>query len=379
MTKRVLFAIIAVMFACCSCHQEGGTDNPSEGQEPAKEESKIDKNLVTSNPTNEAKALYDYLRGLYGSKTVSAVMADVNWNTKVAEAVYTKTGKYPAINCFDFIHIYVPSGNGWINYNNITPVTAWHDAGGIVSLMWHFNVPLSESTTVGSDGSGVTCSPDQTTFKASNALKEGTWENAWYVQETEKVASVILKLQAKGIAAIWRPWHEAAGNYTALKWNGSAWFWWGADGPETFKALWKDMFDRFAAKGIRNLIWVWTAQNYNGDSNSYTSDEAWYPGDDVVDIVARDLYGTSARDNGTEFEQLQARYPGKMITLGECGWANGGSQPFAPLRGAWGSGAKWSWFMPWYTDGFTMVSEAWWKSAFENDYVITRESCTLYK
>ncbi|MER8245226.1 glycosyl hydrolase, partial [Acinetobacter baumannii] len=76
-----------------------------------------------------------------------------------AEKIFKATGKYPAMNCYDFIHIYVPKqgSNGWINYNDITPVTNWADQGGLVSLMWHFNVPKTESTVPGANGSGVTC------------------------------------------------------------------------------------------------------------------------------------------------------------------------------------------------------------------------------
>ena len=112
------------------------------------------------------------------------------------------------MNCYDFIHIYVPDGNGWINYSDITPVTEWVDKGGIVQLMWHFNVPVNESTKPGMDGSGVTCSPDKTTFRASNALQEGTWEHQYFYEQMDRVIAVILKLQEAGIAATWRPFHR---------------------------------------------------------------------------------------------------------------------------------------------------------------------------
>ena len=186
--------------------------------------------LADAAATDNAKRLYKYLQLNYGSKTISSVVANVNWNHDEAEKIYKTTGKYPAMNCYDFIHIYVPNqgSNGWINYNDITPVTEWADAGGIVQLMWHFNVPKSESTTPSQDGSGVTCTPSETTFKASNALTSGTWENKWFYQEMDKVADVLLKLQDAGIAAVWRPFHEAAGNATyknQADWTKS-WFWW---------------------------------------------------------------------------------------------------------------------------------------------------------
>ena len=335
---------------------------------------------ISSKPltTNEAAVkLYSYFYSLYGQKTISSVMADVNWNNKLAEKIKKLTGKYPAMNCYDFIHIYVPSGNGWINYDDITPVTDWAKAGGIVQLMWHFNVPKSETTEVKSNGDGVTCTPSETTFKASNALVDGTWENKWFYQEMDKVIAVILKLQEAGIAATWRPFHEAAGNATAKKqanWT-KAWFWWGYDGADTFKKLWVAMYDYFMQKGVTNLIWIWTTQNYNGNSSSYNLDSNWYPGDNYVDMVARDLYGYTAAQNAQEFKEIQAAYPSKMVVLGECGKGDAGEQ--GRISDCWTAGAKWGHFMVWYQGGQgstdTMCSDAWWKNAIADENVITRD------
>jgi len=332
----------------------------------------IAKTPVTSGISAKAKALYDYLLKNYGSKIVSSIMADVAWNHTEADKVYKVTGKYPAMNCYDFLHICVPENN-WINYNDLTPVTEWADAGGIVSLMWHFNVPLSQSTTVGADGSGVTCTPSKTTFRAKNCLTSGTWENTWFYSEMDKVVNVILALQEKGIAALWRPFHEAAGNYYATAFKGEAWFWWGYDGPEAYKNLWNAMQDYFYSKGIRNLIWVWTAQCYNCEPSKYNSDSAYYPGDDRVDIVARDLYGQNAKTNYTEYVTAQTAYPHKMVTLGECGLD--GTTAFASIPDVWSAGAFWSWFMPWY--GSCMPDNSWWTAAMSSEYVITRDKLDL--
>ena len=332
--------------------------------------------------TEAAKRLYRYFRNSYGKVIFPSVMANVNWNNDCAEKIKKNiTGKYPAMNCYDFIHIYVPTNN-WIDYNDISPVTSWANAGGIVQLMWHFNVPVTAATVPGSDGSGVTCSPDKTTFRASNVFTEGSWENKWFYQEMDKVASVILKLQDAGIAATWRPFHEAAGNATAKQqadWTKS-WFWWGYDGAEVYKKLWVTMFDYFKQKGIRNLIWIWTTQNYNGDSSKYNQDTDWYPGGQYVDIVGRDLYGCTAAQNAQEFKEIQATYPDKMVVLAECGWNGDASHPQADIMECWNAGAKWGHFMVWYqgnngTKSDTMVSDSWWSSAMKKDNadtVITR-------
>ena len=49
----------------------------------------------------------------------------------------------------------------------------------------------------------------------------------------------------------------------------------------------------------------------------------------------------------------------------------GGSTSFANIADVWGAGAKWSSFMVWYGSNF--CSDAWWKNAMTNAYVITRE------
>lgn len=348
-------------------------EKPEEKPDDKPQEIDISKTLVTENATNEAKALYGYLLSQYGKKIISSIMADVNWNHREADKVHSATGKYPAMNCYDFIHIYVPENN-WINYSDLKPVTEWAEAGGIVSLMWHFNVPKSATVSPGADGSGVTCTPGETTFKAQNVFTKDSWENKWFYDQMDKVVAVILGLQEKGIAAIWRPFHEAAGNSTykqQASWTKS-WFWWGYDGAEVYKKLWVAMFDYFESKGIRNLIWVWTTQNYNGDSSKYNQDKAWYPGDAYVDIIARDLYGSTASANATEFKEIQATYPTKMVALGECGTDSGANPPkaFATIPSVWSAGAKWSWFMPWY--GSNMPDTSWWGAALSNSNVITR-------
>lgn len=333
--------------------------------------SSISKTPLTTNP--EAVKLYQYFYEQYGKKIVSSVMANVNWNNECAEKVYKLTGKYPAMNCYDFIHIYFSPAN-WIDYTKITPVKQWVDAGGLVQLMWHFNVPYDEA---GSNGtSDWNARPDKTTFKGSNALKEGTWENKVFYEQMDKVVATMLKLQEAGIAATWRPFHEAAGNTTAKNFKGSAWFWWGDEGADVFKQLWIAMYKYFEQKGVNNLIWIWTTQN-GVDDPDYNPDTDWYPGDEYVDIVARDLYGRNANDNKREFLSIQKTYPSKMVALGECGYNTSSKTDGAKIGDLWEAGARWGHFMVWYQGDYgstsTMASDDWWKASMNADCVITRD------
>jgi len=110
-----------------------------------------------------ALALYQYLLKNYGTSVLSGMMANVAWNNEQSEAVYAVTGKYPAINGYDYIHLPAScAGANWINYADITPVSEWDAAGGIVAAGWHWLVPKTEVTV--SSGSEESGSSEETTI-----------------------------------------------------------------------------------------------------------------------------------------------------------------------------------------------------------------------
>lgn len=62
-------------------------------------------NTPVNTLTAEAQRVYDFLQETYEQKTISGMMANVAWNVEESEQVYQWTGKYPALNCFDYIHL----------------------------------------------------------------------------------------------------------------------------------------------------------------------------------------------------------------------------------------------------------------------------------
>ncbi len=320
----------------------------------------IDEYLVTPDPIPNASRLYEYLRSIYGEKTLSGSMAKVSWNIDEAEWVKKWTGSYPAIAVFDYIHLdYSPAD--WIDYGNIATVKEWFDKGGIVSAGWHWNVPVSKGSQELSTSADVD-------FSAAEAVKEGTWENSVIKEDLEKIAEYLLLLQAENIPVIWRPMHEAAGN-TYTEYHSGAWFWWGKDGAEAYVSLWRYVFDYFSRKGLRNLIWVWTTQT----SSEMDSDYDFYPGDSYVDIVGKDIYNVNdAADISAMFKTVTRKSPTKMVTLSECG-------NVSEIGKQWNEEARWLYFMPWYdydndfSENFAHdhAGIAWWKEAFDSPEVIT--------
>ena len=337
---------------------------------PGQSNTNITASLVTVAPSSQAVKVYEFLKSNYGTKVVSGTMANVNWNINEAEWVKRHTGKYPAIATFDYIHL-KSSPADWIDYSNTTVAENWWKNNGLISAGWHWIVPTSQGA------SELTYEPGKTTFNAANATVVGTWENDVVKADLEKMAGYLKLLKAKNIPVIWRPLHEAAGNTYEYN-GGTAWFWWGAKGADAYKKLWIYMFDYFKAQGLNNLIWVWTTQ---------TKDKEFYPGDDYVDIVGRDIYNKGdALAVAIEFSRIQDAYPNKMVTLSECG-------NVAKISDQWAAGAAWSCYMPWYdynrTNSLTEAdfssadhqhaNGAWWIDAFSKDNVITRDAMPSLK
>lgn len=327
--------------------------------------------LCTPHPLPQAQKVYDYLHQIYGQKILSASMANVNWNIAEAELVKQATGKYPAIATFDYIHLFASPAD-WIDYGDITVVKNWWKEGGLVAAGWHWNVPNVEN------GSSFTCTPGDgkqnqegnwtTTFRPSHIFVEGSWERKVVDADLDEMVGYLKLLQDEGIPVIWRPLHEAAGNIYVYP-GGKAWFWWGYDGAEAYKKLWRYMFDYFAERGIRNLIWVWTAQ---------TKDEDFYPGDEYVDMVGCDIYNKTAEEITRQYQLVAQNYPNKLLVLSECGGV-------ANISEQWESGARWGYFMPWYHyNATTLIGHQhadieWWKDAMNHDFILSRDQLPSMK
>jgi len=313
----------------------------------------------------EAENLLQYLKEIEGEKTLSGTTANVNWNINEAKWVNKHTGKWPALNFFDFIHLPFSPSN-WIDYSNITEVYNWHKNGGIVGCMWHWNMPTN-------DGQDWTCTPGtgnkETGFDVRKIFEPESAEYKQMMNDIDKVASTLKKLKQRKIPVLWRPLHEAGGQ----------WFWWGLD-AEACNELWRVMYNRFHEAGLNNLIWVWTsAAAWN---RPYSEGYKWYPGDEYVDIVGIDIYNNSSASNiySTCYKMLRKKSPDKLIALTECG-------SLAPISQQWKAGARWLYFAPWYdyertnntsSEAFKSTEHQhcnveWWNDAFSNDYVLTRD------
>ncbi|MBN2635682.1 MAG: T9SS type A sorting domain-containing protein [Prolixibacteraceae bacterium] len=299
----------------------------------------IGKTLVTPNPTDRTAKLYQFLYDNYGRKIISGAMTlnsmdEVNW-------LKANTGKEPALVGLDFMHC----GRGYSWYNNDTPVNdakSYYSKNGIPAFCWHWRDPSRKTEAFYTS---------ETSFDISKISDSTSVEYQAILKDIDYISGLLLKLQTEDVPVLWRPLHEASGG----------WFWWGAKGAEPCKKLYRLMYDRMVNyHGLRNLVWVWTSQ---------LDDKNWYPGDDVVDIIGRDIYKDGDHTSQIiEFNKLNNDYEGKkMITLSETG-------SFPDVDNLIADEAAWSFYMPWYGN-FVRDSKynslSLWKKMFAHEYVIT--------
>ena len=202
-------------------------------------------------------------------------------------------------------------------------------------MTWHWNVPCEKGS---SDIAFYvkSASDKYTTFSITKALEEGTCENEVLMADIKLIAGELKKLKDADVPVLWRPLHEAEG----------AWFWWGAEGAEPCKKLYRLLYDQLTnVYGLDNLIWIWTG------STSPAASE-WYPGDDVVDIVGCDKY--NAKDglpnlsaiSATFYSLVQSTDGQKMVTMSE-------NDSIPSIENLVNEKAHWLYFCPWYMNYLT--------------------------
>ncbi len=249
---------------------------------------------VDPQATQEARGLLTKLAGLYGKHTLTAQMdaADL----KVLQAA---SDRLPAIFAADLM-FQSPSmvERQGPRPKEIEAILSKASAGHVISLLWHWNAPTGLLDTQGQRWfRGFYAKA--TSFDFEPALDPAHPDHALLLRDIDAIAEPLKRLDAAKVAVLWRPLHEC-------EYGG---FWWGTKGPDAFKKLWSLLFDRLTKHHqLHNLIWVHTSE-----------DPAWYPGDDLVDIVCVDAYPASSADAlAARWEPMRKRFDGrKMIALGE--------------------------------------------------------------
>lgn len=291
-----------------------------------------------------------------GVKNVMKYLSDITYH-KVVTGQHTQsmgqeelhhirkiTGKQPALLGFELLSYspninYLDTDEACMtevleNYGTLKRAWEWAEAKGLITFTWHWFSPLG--------GRSKSFFSENTDFDASKAVVEGTAENRAFLSDLDTMAGILRPFCEKQIPILWRPFHEGDGG----------WFWWGAQGADTVKKLYRIMQERYTnLHKLNNLIWVWNAPGVE-----------YYPGDDVVDIISRDMYPPAHchTSRKKEYDELVERTDQKKIVLiGEIG-----SLP--SLRAIVEEGAGWASYMTW-SHGFCLGEEF-------NSYEVLRET-----
>lgn len=257
---------------------------------------KKDASLTDTQAAPETKYLFNRIKAMakqgyvFGHQDATAY--GMGWKNE-ADAyrsdVNDVVGDYPGVYGFDIGHLELGHTQNLdtVNFGQMKHlIQRAHKAGGIVTLSWHADNPISGGNSW------------DTTAVVKHIIKGGSLHTpyrAWLLN----VADFMNDLKDNNgnvIPVVFRPYHEM---------NGS-WFWWGQGNctPEEYKTLWRETVDILSNEfGVHNLIYAYSPNGLN-DPEDYLR---YYPGDDYVDMLGLDIY-----QHGTTEEfvaQLQRDIP----------------------------------------------------------------------
>ena len=281
------------------------------------------------NAQDGAKNVFQYLTKLSGHGIITGQHTKTMGLEELCH-IEQVTGKRPALLGFELLS-YSPNINYTDtdqecmdevmgNYGTLRRAWEWAAQKGLITFTWHWFSPLG--------GRSKSFFMNNTDFDARKALQEGTREHRAFLSDLDCMAGILRPFCDKGVPILWRPFHEADGN----------WFWWGAGviGSENAIALYRLMFQRFTqVHHLDNLLWVW---------NSPRSQD--YPGDDVVDFISRDMYPephahTAHEEKLSELKNVTAA--DKPALIGEIG-------TIPSVEALESSRSKWISYMTWCGD-----------------------------
>jgi len=232
MKKELIIATLAFLMAACG--------NKNKAEDP----------IGDSGRTLRTERLLNHLM-TYGDSTVylfghhDATVYGIGWEADYSNDstihqrsdVKSVCNDHPALLSFELGHIELGDERNLdgVPFDRIRKeIIAHYDRGGMVTLSWHLDNPLSGGTSWVAD-----------------SLKD-----------------------------VFRPWHEHTGS----------WFWWGQAHctADQYKALWQMTIQRLKEHEVVNALYAYSpGTEPDGDETKYLER---YPGDDIIDLMGLDCY-----------------------------------------------------------------------------------------
>lgn len=274
MTKLYLFYLLAISILV--------TDHSVFGQVVVGNDMPSDKKA-----TKETRALYHNLKKLLNKGFMFGHQDDlaygVGWKYQEGRSdIKDVTGDYPAVYGWELGHLEIDK---LVNLDSV-PFTNMqqyirqaYDRGGVITISWHLNNPLTGKTAW-----------DPAEGTVASILPSGE-KHELFKNWLDKVAVFLNSLKGKNdefIPIIFRPFHEL---------NGS-WFWWGKNHctPDELKQLWHFTVSYLRDfKNVHNLLYAFNTDRFSSKEEYLER----YPGDEWADVVGFDIYqrGTGNKAN----------------------------------------------------------------------------------
>lgn len=283
------------------------TENVQAGDQAGLDHMATSVKLVDSEATDSTKALAAYLTGLraddkvlFGHQNSTFRSVRDNGNTSDIKDI---TGSEAGLFGIDTLSL---AGTECASENplkaSIEASRKAYEGGSIISLSCHMpNFTNAKITATGDaehpyDFSKCDFSESKDLTPCADYILEGGEYNAQYNAYLDIIAEYAKALQKENVPILFRPFHE----------NSGGWFWWGTStSADSYRAIWRYMVNYLQAKGVHNLLYVYSPNGPIDNESDYLSR---YPGDAYVDVLGFDYYDdyadASKYTGDTYFEAL---------------------------------------------------------------------------
>ena len=235
---------------------------------------------VTPGAAAEAKALLARLYSARGQAVLSGQENDAASPAEATVAVFTATGKLPAI--------YAAELGGSAEARKAVVQEALKEAAAS-----HAVISLSWSPARPTDGAAASGNGQLTDYEWNELLTPGSSLNTLWLALVDEAAATLQELQKAGVAVLWNPLPEA---------NGKEFWWAGRKGAHGSAELYRQLFDRLVNhNGLGNLVWVWEAAPPDFRSGSAGMLSDFFPGLLYADALEVRLSELNSRFPGGRF------------------------------------------------------------------------------
>jgi mannan endo-1,4-beta-mannosidase len=245
------------------------------------------------------------------------------WYEKDRSDTRDAVGDYPAVAGFELGNIELGNERSLdsVSFTQIIEQIKIHyKRGGVITLSWHPNNPLTMQTSDSKAKWPQGSAWDVSSKEVVSSILPGGKNNELFKTWLERLATFFLSIKDDNgtpIPFIFRPFHEHSGSF----------FWWGTNicTEKEYIALWRYTVDFLKdKKNIHNIIYA-----YNTDRvTSLGQYLSGYPGDDIIDMFSLDMYDRGKQfdqelDNALGFVTKEAISRNKLTALSETGERKG--------------------------------------------------------